>query len=89
MGFRVFLRGVGSRWNVYLGHEAVVISEAMDLGLGVQSAHPCNVHIAPHKADADVFGLGQVLKARYQVVPLPMMLTCRFSEVTQCVQPGC
>ena len=61
---------------MYLGHEAMVISEAVDLGLGVEAAHPCHMHIAPHKADSDVLGLSQVLQARYQVVPLPVMLTC-------------
>lgn len=79
MGFGFSLMVLYRVWagqNQYLGHEAVVESEAMDLGLGIQSAHPCYMHIAPHKADANVFGLGQVLQASYQVVPLPMMLTC-------------
>lgn len=57
----------------------MVISEAVNLGLGVQSAHPSYMHIAPHKADTDVSGLGQVLQTSYQVVPLPMMLTYRLS----------
>lgn len=70
---------------MYLGHEAVVISEAVDLGLSVQSPHCCHMHVAPHKAHANVLGLGQVLQPGNEVVPLPVMLT--YTHITSAVLP--
>lgn len=54
----------------------MVISEAVDLGLGVEAPHPSHMHISPYKADSHILGLGQVLQSGYEVVPLPVMLPC-------------
>ena len=51
--------------------------EPMDLGLGVEPPHPRHMHITPHKAHTHALGLGQVLQAGYEGVPLAMMLPCR------------
>jgi len=59
-----------------LRHEAVVMSEAVHLGLGIEAPHPSHMHITPHKAHTHILGLGQVLQPGYQVVPLTVMLPC-------------
>ena len=50
--------------------------QSVDLWMRVEPANGSTVHIAPHKADAYALGLGQVLEASYQIVPLAMMLLC-------------
>ena len=60
----------------YLGHEAVVMPQSVDLWVCVEPANGSTVHIAPHKADTDALGLGQVLEASYQIVSLAVMLLC-------------
>lgn len=69
----------------------MVVSEAVDFGLGVEATHPGHMHIAPHKADAHVLVLGQVLQAGNQVVPLAVMLTytARAAVIRLCLSPWC
>lgn len=76
-------------FELHLRHETVVMSEAVYFGLGVEPAHPGHMHITPHKADAHVLVLGQVLQAGDQVVPLPMVLpyTAGAVAVRLCLLP--
>lgn len=68
----------------------MVISEAVDLGLGVETPHPSHMYIPPNKADSEVLGFGQVLQPGNEVVPFPMMLpymSCYKNEVETVTEP--